>query len=102
MPQSQGIDPEVFLETVNNALFQSPFYAAYGKVMLHPPENAGATMELGAKDLRLLREAAESHGASLSLADEMAGIFDEARKQGLGEQDWAVTQYRMAQQRGRV
>ncbi len=98
--ESQGIDPEVFLETVNNALFQSPFYAAYGKVMLHPPEHAGATMELGAKDLRLLREAAESHGASLSLADEMARIFDEARKQGLGEQDWAVTQYRMAQQRG--
>jgi len=100
--ESQGLDPEVFLETVNNALFQSPFYAAYGKVMLHPPEQAGATMELGAKDLRLLREAAESHGASLSLADEMAGIFDEARKQGLGEQDWAVTQYRMAQARGRA
>jgi 3-hydroxyisobutyrate dehydrogenase-like beta-hydroxyacid dehydrogenase len=99
---SQGIDPEVFLETVNNALFQSPFYAAYGKVMLHPPEHAGATMELGAKDLRLLREAAKSHGASLSLAEEMAGIFDEARKQGLGQQDWAVTQYQMAQQRGQA
>ena len=100
--ESQGIDPEVFLETVNNALFLSPFYTAYGKVMLHPPEHAGATMELGAKDLRLLREAAESHGTRLSLADEMAGIFEEARKQGLGEQDWAVTQYRMAQQRGRA
>src|SRR5579859_911313 len=90
--QSQGIDPEVFLETVNSALFQSPFYMAYGKVMLHPPEQAGATMEMGAKDLRLLREAAESHGIRLSLADEMAGVFDEARKQGLGDQDWAVTQ----------
>ena len=49
-----------FLETVNSALFQSPFYAAYGKVMLHPPEHPGATIELGAKDLRLLREAAAS------------------------------------------
>jgi 3-hydroxyisobutyrate dehydrogenase-like beta-hydroxyacid dehydrogenase len=47
----QGIEPEMFLETVNSALFQSPFYAAYGKVMLHPPEHPGATMELGAKDL---------------------------------------------------
>jgi 3-hydroxyisobutyrate dehydrogenase-like beta-hydroxyacid dehydrogenase len=100
--QSQGIDPEVFLETVNSALFQSPFYAAYGKVMLHSPERAGATMELGAKDLRLLREAAESHGVRLSLADEMARVFDEAQKQGLSEQDWAVGQYRMAQQRGRA
>jgi 3-hydroxyisobutyrate dehydrogenase-like beta-hydroxyacid dehydrogenase len=98
---SQGIDPEAFLETVNNALFQSPFYAAYGKVMLHPPQNPGATMELGAKDLRLLREAAASRGVRMSLADELAGIFDEARQKGLGNEDWAVGQYRMAQQRGK-
>ena len=39
--EGQGIAPETFLETVNSALFQSPFYAAYGKVMLHPPETAG-------------------------------------------------------------
>ena len=39
--EGQGIAPEIFLETVNSALFQSPFYAAYGKVMLHPPETAG-------------------------------------------------------------
>ena len=38
----QGIEPETFLETVNSALFQSPFYAAYGKVMLHPPEQTGS------------------------------------------------------------
>src|SRR5579863_2746906 len=55
--QSQGLDPEVFFETVNSALFQSPFYAAYAKVMLHPPEIPGSTIELGAKDLRLFREA---------------------------------------------
>jgi hypothetical protein len=31
----------------------------------------------------------------------MAGIFDKAREQGLGEEDWAVGQYKMAQQRGK-
>jgi len=97
---SQGIDPELFLETVNNALFQSPFYAAYARVMLHPPETPGATMELGAKDLRLLREAAESRGVRLSLADELAGVFADAIREGLGGEDWAVGQYRMAQKRG--
>lgn len=100
--ESQGLDPAVFLEAVNNALFQSPFYAAYGNVMLHPPEQPGASIELGAKDLRLLREAAASRGVRLSLADEMAGIFDKAREQGLGDEDWAVGQYRMAQERGNV
>jgi 3-hydroxyisobutyrate dehydrogenase-like beta-hydroxyacid dehydrogenase len=96
---SQGLDPEMFLETVNSALFQSPFYAAYAKVMLYPPEKAGATMELGAKDLRLLREAAESDGVRLSLADQLAEVFAQAARQGLGDTDWAVGQYLMAQQR---
>ena len=98
----QGIEPETFLETVNSALFQSPFYAAYGKVMLHPPEQPGATIELGAKDLRLLREAAASGKTRLSLADQMAEIFAEAKQVGLGGEDWAVGQYKMAQRRGRV
>ena len=96
----QGIDPEVFLETVNGALFQSPFYAAYGKVMLHPPPQAGATIDLGAKDLRLLLEAAAARQTKLSLADNLAEIFAEAQQVGFADEDWAVGQYRMAQRRG--
>ena len=97
--RAQGIDPEMFLETVNSALFQSPFYAAYGKVMLHPPGEPGATIELGAKDMRLLRKAAADRGTRLSLADNLAEVFAEAQKAGLGGMDWAVGQYRMAERR---
>lgn len=100
--ESQGIVPEAFLEAVNSALFQSPFYAAYGKVMLHPPEHPGATIELGAKDNRLLREAAAARHGNLSLADNLAKIFDEAHETGLAGEDWAVGQYKMAQRRGRT
>ena len=100
--ESQGIAPETFLDAVNSALFQSPFYAAYGNVMLHPPEQAGATVELGAKDLGLLREAAASRHTRLSLADSLAEIFAQAQQAGLGKTDWAVGQYRMAQRRGVV
>jgi 3-hydroxyisobutyrate dehydrogenase-like beta-hydroxyacid dehydrogenase len=85
---------------VNSALFQSPFYAAYGNVMLHPPKNAGATIALGMKDIRLLREAAASRNTRLSLADNLAEIFARAQETGLGNEDWAVGQYRMAQRRG--
>jgi 3-hydroxyisobutyrate dehydrogenase-like beta-hydroxyacid dehydrogenase len=97
----QDIDPEVFLETVNSALFQSPLYAAYGKVMLHPPEQLGATLALGAKDMDLLRQAAASRQTNLSLADNLAEIFAQAQQSGLGNEDWAVGQYRMAQRRGK-
>jgi 3-hydroxyisobutyrate dehydrogenase-like beta-hydroxyacid dehydrogenase len=97
--EKQGIDPGTFFEAVNNALFQSPFYAAYSKVILHPPERPGATMELGEKDLRLLREAAASRDTRLSLADLMAEVFAEARAAGLAKEDWAAGQYKMARRR---
>jgi 3-hydroxyisobutyrate dehydrogenase-like beta-hydroxyacid dehydrogenase len=98
--EAQGIPPETFLETVNSALFQSPFYLAYGKVMLHPPLQPGATIELGAKDLRLLREAAAGRHTGMSLADSLAEVFAQASEAGLQGEDWAVGQYRMAQRRG--
>jgi len=94
----QGIDPGVFLDTINSALFQSPLYAAYANVMLHPPQHPGATIELGEKDLRLLREAAAAGGTRLSLADSLAGVFSRAKAAGLGHADWAGGLYRMSQQ----
>jgi 3-hydroxyisobutyrate dehydrogenase-like beta-hydroxyacid dehydrogenase len=97
--EAQGIAPAVFLEAVNSALFQSPFYAAYANVMLQPPEHPGATISLGAKDTRMLREAAASCNTRLSLADNLAAIFEEAKQTGLADQDWAVGQYRIAQRR---
>jgi 3-hydroxyisobutyrate dehydrogenase-like beta-hydroxyacid dehydrogenase len=100
--ESQGIEPGVFLEAVNSALFQSSFYAAYGNVMLHPPEQPGATIDLGAKDTRLLREAAASRGARLSMADHLANIFEDARGAGMANEDWAVGQYRIARERGKL
>lgn len=99
---AQGIAPERFFEAINSALFQSPFYAAYARVMLNPPETPGATMLLGLKDVTLLREAAAAHGASLSLADTLYDIFQQARREGLGNEDWAAGQYKMAQRRGRA
>jgi 3-hydroxyisobutyrate dehydrogenase-like beta-hydroxyacid dehydrogenase len=97
--EGQGIVPEIFLETINSALFQSPFYAAYGKVMLHPPEKPGATIEMGEKDLRLLREAAAGRNTRLTLADRLAEVLAQARAAGLAQEDWAVAQYRMSQER---
>jgi 3-hydroxyisobutyrate dehydrogenase-like beta-hydroxyacid dehydrogenase len=99
--KSQGIDPSVFFETVNSALFQSSFYAAYAKVILNPPETPGATMALGAKDLRLFREAAAAGGVQLSLAEDLADVFATSIQQGLGGDDWAAGQYKMAQLRSK-
>jgi 3-hydroxyisobutyrate dehydrogenase-like beta-hydroxyacid dehydrogenase len=87
--KASGIDPAMLLETVNSALFQSPFYAVYGKVMLNPPEQPGATIELGVKDLKLFLQAAEANKVWLTVADLMLDRFEEAIASGLANSDWA-------------
>ena len=95
--QAHGVNPELFLKTVNEALFQSPFYLRYGNVMLHPPQHPGSTAEIGAKDTRLLREAAEEAGIRMPLADYFQQQLNTAIENGMGHTDWAVAQYRMAE-----
>jgi 3-hydroxyisobutyrate dehydrogenase-like beta-hydroxyacid dehydrogenase len=96
----QGIVRETFLEAINSALFQSPFYAACANKMLYPSGHSEPTVERGAHILRLLREAAMSRQTCLSLADQMAEIFSEARRAGLACEESSAGQFRMAQLRG--
>jgi 3-hydroxyisobutyrate dehydrogenase-like beta-hydroxyacid dehydrogenase len=86
--KANGLDPALLLETVNSALFQSPFYAAYSKVLLAPPTPPGATVVLGRKDLTLFLEAAGD--VRLAVAELLSDRFTEAIADGLGSSDWAA------------
>ncbi|HTJ30098.1 MAG TPA: NAD(P)-dependent oxidoreductase [Acidobacteriaceae bacterium] len=90
MGEAYGVDPALLMETLNAALFQSPFYAAYIKLMLNPPEPPGGTMELGQKDLRLFLSAAREEKTRLAVAELMETRFAEAIADGLGQTDWAA------------
>ncbi|MFT4113865.1 NAD(P)-dependent oxidoreductase [Silvibacterium sp.] len=96
--EANAIDPGIFLETVNNALFQSTFYANYSKVMLHPPAEAAATIALGEKDTRLFREAAEHAGVTTPLADSFAANFRRAIDADMQDADWAAGYYRFVRE----
>lgn len=96
--KAQGIDPAVFIETINSALFQSQFVANYAKTILNPPEKPGATVSLGIKDTRLFREAAAEKQIPTPLADYLAERLGIAENQGWQNEDWAVGQYKVAQQ----
>ena len=85
--EGAGLDADAFVETVNSALFQSPFYASYSKVMLHPPEEPGATVALGAKDMRLFREASR---VPTPLADTFQEQLQTAIEKGEADDDWAA------------
>ncbi len=91
--ESQSIDPALYLEAANAALFQSPFYAAYAGVMLHPPEIPGATIALGQKDTRLFREAAADTNTQTPLADHFQEQMQHASEAGLRDRDWAAGYY---------
>jgi 3-hydroxyisobutyrate dehydrogenase-like beta-hydroxyacid dehydrogenase len=95
--ESQGIDPALFHQAINSALFQSQLYENYGKTILNPPQHPGATVSLGIKDTRLAREAAADAGVRMRLADYFADVLNRAKEAGFADEDWAVGQYRIAQ-----
>ncbi len=94
--EALGIQPAVFLDTVNNALFQSKFYEMYGQLMLEPPEKPGGTIALGEKDTRLFREAAHALQVKTPLADMFLENFHRAMEAGMKNEDWAGGYYRLA------
>jgi 3-hydroxyisobutyrate dehydrogenase-like beta-hydroxyacid dehydrogenase len=93
--EANGIEPGLFMETVNSALFRSPFYEAYGKIMLDPPKQAGGTIAVGEKDMRLFREAAHSAGVETPLGDTFEAHLQRAIEAGMKEEDWAAGYYRL-------
>jgi 3-hydroxyisobutyrate dehydrogenase-like beta-hydroxyacid dehydrogenase len=93
--EASGIAPKVFLETVNNALFRSPFYEAYSKIMLDPPKEPGGTIAIGDKDMRLFREAAERVRVETPLGSVFAENLDRAIEAGMKDQDWAAGYYKI-------
>lgn len=93
--EAMGLDPKLFLETVNAALFRSPFYESYGRVMLNPPEMPGSTIAVGEKDTRIFREAAEGAHVKTPLADMFKANFDHAIEEGMKSEDWAAGYYRL-------
>lgn len=100
--EANELAPEAFLETVNSALFQSTFYANYGKVMLHPPEKAAATVTLGEKDTRLFQQAAADAGVATPLADGFHEQLQAAIAAGAGDEDWAAGYYRQVREQSRA
>ena len=90
------IAPELFLSTINAALFQSPFYEAYAKLLLKAPPQPAATFSLGAKDVRLFRQAAVIGGNDTPLADLLNEYFDAGLAEGRKDEDWASAWYAMS------
>lgn len=84
-----GVAPRLFLEVIN-ALFASPVYANYGRIITEEQfEPAGFALRLGLKDIRLVLETAEECAAPMPVASLVRDQILSALAFGQGESDWA-------------
>jgi 3-hydroxyisobutyrate dehydrogenase-like beta-hydroxyacid dehydrogenase len=83
------VPPPIFLE-VMSALFGSPVYANYGRMITDEKfEPAGFALRLGLKDARLVLAAAEEFAAPMPLASLIRDHFLSAMAHGQADQDWS-------------
>jgi 3-hydroxyisobutyrate dehydrogenase-like beta-hydroxyacid dehydrogenase len=94
-----GISRSSMVEAINSGIFRSPVYEAYGSMMLNPPKEASARIDLGEKDMRLFRDAAATIGMKAHLAELMRDNFAEGIRSGLQEEDLASGYYKQARSR---
>jgi 3-hydroxyisobutyrate dehydrogenase-like beta-hydroxyacid dehydrogenase len=84
-----NVAPHLFLD-VMNALFASPAYANYGRIIADEQfEPAGFALKLGLKDIRLALETAQECAAPMPVASLIRDHFLSAIALGQGESDWS-------------
>ena len=89
--RKSGVEAAELLETVNQALFQSPLYGNYGaRIAAESFEPAGFKLKLGLKDVRLALEAAEAAAVPMPLASLVRDHMLEAIAHRRGEADWSA------------
>jgi 3-hydroxyisobutyrate dehydrogenase-like beta-hydroxyacid dehydrogenase len=91
LARKAGIAPSELLDVVNTALFKSPLYETYGRLVAEqrfsPP---GFRLRLGLKDVRLLLDTAEAHETPMPLASLVRDQMLTGIARGMGDLDWAA------------
>jgi 3-hydroxyisobutyrate dehydrogenase-like beta-hydroxyacid dehydrogenase len=84
-----NVEPYLFLD-VMNALFASPVYANYGRMIADQQfEPAGFALKLGLKDIRLALETAQECVVPMPVASLIRDHFLSAIASGQAESDWS-------------
>lgn len=88
--QKAGIEPQDFLQVVNQAVFRSPVYENYGtQIVQQRFDPALFSLKLGLKDIRLVRQVANEVAVPMPLVDLVHDHMLNAIAHGQAEQDWA-------------
>ena len=85
-----GLAPQAFFDLILETLFGCPAYRTYSAKIASGDFEAGFTMNLGLKDLRLAAAAAANSGRTLPVLDAVRARMAEAVDSGMGDRDWSA------------
>lgn len=87
------IDPRLFLDAVSGGPLDCGYLQLKAKAILDGDFSANFTVEMAAKDARLVADAAEAAGVRMDIAPAVAGRFGRAAELGHATRDMAATYF---------
>ncbi|GGP24968.1 NAD(P)-dependent oxidoreductase [Silvimonas amylolytica] len=91
LAEKAGVAPEKLLEVLTGSIFGAPVYQIYGNLIATGGYmKPGFALPLGAKDNRLVLQAAEAHDVPLPFASVVRDRFVRGMAQGLSGADWSA------------
>ncbi|MFE7421159.1 NAD(P)-dependent oxidoreductase [Rhodococcus sp. NPDC057529] len=90
LAESTGVEPLQLIDLLTSTLFPGVVYSSYGSLIAQRQyQPAGLTTIMGRKDLHLALDAAAEQNQTLPLGELLRGVFDQAIRDGHGDDDWA-------------
>ena len=102
LAEESGIDRQALAGFLGQTVFNCPIYQNYGRILANQTyEPAGFKLELGMKDVRLVRDAAESATVPMPLADLLHARLLTSLAKGRGQLDWTAIEMVSAEDAGK-
>lgn len=96
-----GIDRRALAAFLGQTIFACPVYQNYGRIVAERAfEPAGFRLELGMKDVRLVRDVAEDAAVPMPLADLLHARILSGLAKGRAELDWTAMELSVAEDAG--
>ncbi|MDE1942628.1 MAG: NAD(P)-dependent oxidoreductase [Betaproteobacteria bacterium] len=101
LAEKSGLDRKAFAGFLGQTIFSCPIYQNYGRILAdriyEPP---GFKLELGMKDVRLVREVAEAVAQPMPVADLLHARLLSGLARGRGHLDWTAIELSAAEEGG--
>lgn len=103
LAEANGVDRTALAAFFGQTIFACPVYQNYGRILAQRAfKPAGFKLELGMKDVRLLRDVAEHAQVPMATADLLHARLLRSLAQGRAELDWSAIELSVAEDAGLV